>query len=348
MKSRERSKDENQKKRAKDYLPWNEKFRPKTLNDIAHQKTVVAALRKSMETANLPHLLFYGPPGTGKTSTILAVARELYGPELMRARILELNASDERGIAIVRTKIKNFAKIAVGTCNLDPAYPNPPFKILILDEADSMTRDAQSALRRTMERWSKVTRFCLICNYVSRIIAPVSSRCAKFRFQSLPRKEIVGKLDAICKAESITASEDTYIALETVSGGDLRKAITYLQSASLMVSKGDPVTPENVKQVSVRIPIEFADKLFEAATSQNFQDLYNQAEEAVKEGMPTSLLLEELHDRVIQSTGTFSGCSMAEIVIQLANADAAVEDGADEFLQLLNVLSTIHRKTRHT
>merc|ERR1719474_518276 len=230
----------------------------------------------SLESANLPHLLFYGPPGTGKTSTILAVSRELYGPALMKNRVLELNASDERGINVIRHKVKNFARITVGiTKDHDPKYPCPPYKIIILDEADSMTRDAQSALRRTMERWSKVTRFCLICNYVSRIIAPVSSRCAKFRFQSLPRKEIVGKLDAICKAEGIQADGDTYLALEAVSGGDLRKAITFLQSASLMVGSGLPVTPENVRQVSVRVPNEFADELFNAASTQSFEGLYN-------------------------------------------------------------------------
>merc|ERR1719447_2313707 len=172
----------------------------------------------SLESANLPHLLFYGPPGTGKTSTILAVSRELYGPALMKNRVLELNASDERGINVIRHKVKNFARITVGiTKDHDPKYPCPPYKIIILDEADSMTRDAQSALRRTMEKWSQVTRFCLICNYVSRIIAPVTSRCAKFRFQSLPSEHISKKLRAICVAEGITANESTFRALEEVS-----------------------------------------------------------------------------------------------------------------------------------
>lgn len=332
-------------KRAKDYLPWNEKFRPKTLNDIAHQTTIVSALKRSMESANLPHLLFYGPPGTGKTSTILAVARELFGPRLMKSRILELNASDERGIQVVRHKVKNFAKVAVGTSNLDPDHPCPPFKILILDEADSMTREAQSALRRTMERWSKVTRFCLICNYVSRIIAPVSSRCAKFRFQSLPREEIIGKLEQICKSEGIQASKETFTALELVSGGDLRKAITFLQSASLMVQSGEPVTPENVHQVSVRVPEDFADKLFES-TTKSFECLYNSAETAVKEGFPASLLLNGLHDRVLKSKGILGEEEMSEVLIELAKGDSAIEDGADEFLSLLQVMSVIHRKAQ--
>ena len=123
-----------------------EKYRPKTLDDVAHQEEVVSTLRRTLQTGNLPHLLFYGPPGTGKTSTILAVARELYGPQLMKQRVLELNASNERGIDIVRNKVKQYASLAVGSGS-SPGHLCPPYKIIILDEADSMTNDAQSALR---------------------------------------------------------------------------------------------------------------------------------------------------------------------------------------------------------
>ncbi|KAJ9093473.1 hypothetical protein QFC19_008332 [Naganishia cerealis] len=143
--------------------PWVEKYRPKTIEDVASQDHTVAVLRKTLGSTNLPHMLFYGPPGTGKTSTILALARQLFGPDLFRARVLELNASDERGISVVREKIKTFARETPrhikGPSTDGKVYPQPPFKLIILDEADSMTQDAQSALRRIMETYSKITRF---------------------------------------------------------------------------------------------------------------------------------------------------------------------------------------------
>ncbi len=182
-------------------------------------------------------MLFYGPPGTGKTSTILALAKELYGPEMFRTRVLELNASDERGISIVREKVKDFARMQLS--NPPPQYkdryPCPPYKIIILDEADSMTQDAQSALRRTMETYSKITRFCLICNYVTRIIDPLASRCSKFRFKMLDQGNAKKRLEDIAKNESVKLEDGALDALIKCSEGDLRKAITFLQSAARLV-----------------------------------------------------------------------------------------------------------------
>lgn len=191
-------------------------------------------------------MLFYGPPGTGKTSTILALAKSLFGPLLYRSRILELNASDERGIGIVREKIKDFARTQLSHAPAADSeyrsqYPCPPFKIIILDEADSMTQDAQSALRRTMERFSRITRFCLICNYVTRIIDPLASRCSKFRFKSLDGVSASGRLEEIAKQEKLKLDNGVIESLIRCSEGDLRKAITFLQSAARLVASGVPI-----------------------------------------------------------------------------------------------------------
>ena len=182
-------------------------------------------------------MLFYGPPGTGKTSTILALAKELYGPEMFKSRVLELNASDERGISIVREKVKDFARMQLSNPppHYKDRYPCPPYKIIVLDEADSMTQDAQSALRRTMETYSKITRFCLICNYVTRIIDPLASRCSKFRFKMLDQGNAKKRLEEIAENEHVKLEEGAVDTLIKCSEGDLRKAITFLQSAAKLV-----------------------------------------------------------------------------------------------------------------
>nr|CDS28537.2 protein split ends [Hymenolepis microstoma] len=197
---------------TREFIPWVEKYRPKTVDDVAQQAEVVSVLKKCLEGSDLPNLLFYGPPGTGKTSLILALARQLFGSQFSD-RVLELNASDERGINVIREKVKNFSRLAIGGGSDDQSgssFSLPPFKLVILDEADSMTAPAQAALRRLMETDMKTTRFCLTCNYVTRIIGPISSRCAKFRFKPLDSDVARSRLRFIADAENIDVSNEEF------------------------------------------------------------------------------------------------------------------------------------------
>uniref|UniRef100_A0A8C9R8X4 Replication factor C (activator 1) 4 n=1 Tax=Scleropages formosus TaxID=113540 RepID=A0A8C9R8X4_SCLFO len=296
-------------------LPWVEKYRPKCVDEVAFQEEVVAVLKKSLEGADLPNLLFYGPPGTGKTSTILAAARELYGPELYRQRVLELNASDERGIQVIREKVKNFAQLTAAGTRTD-GKPCPPFKIIILDEADSMTNAAQAALRRTMEKESRTTRFCLICNYVSRIIEPLTSRCSKFRFKPLGDQVQEERLLEICEKENLKYTKEGIGALVRVSEGDLRKAITFLQSAARL--NGDKeITESDVTEIAGNI---------------------------IDEGYAAMQIIHQLHDTIIDES--LNDQQKSVITEKMAEVDKCLTDGAEEYLQLLSLCSVIMQQAQ--
>lgn len=283
-------------------------------------------------------MLFYGPPGTGKTSTALAIARQLYGPELMKTRVMELNASDERGINVVREKVKSFAAGAIGAPA--PGYPCPPFKLLILDEADSMTQDAQNALRRTMEAYSKVTRFCFICNYVSRIIEPLASRCAKFRFKPLVEGIMTARITHICGAEGVALDDDAMSTLSAVSGGDLRKAITTLQSAVRL--SGPAVSRSAILDVSGQIPPEVTRQLLAACKQPGFGRVQAAVQDVIAEGYAAQALLLQLQQEML-ADDSIPGLRKAAASEWLALADKALVDGADEFLQLLNVAGQMQK-----
>jgi len=325
--------------RQREYLPWIEKYRPRKIDDIAHQSHVVSTLKNSMQSANLTHLLFYGPPGTGKTSTILALSRQLYGPNLMKTRVLELNASDERGIDVVRTKIKSFAQHTVNKGVKESGYPCPPYKIIILDEADSMTRDAQTALRRTMERYSNITRFCLICNYVSRIIAPVASRCSKFRFQLLAKESMLQKLEEIALSEQLVIGQEVLDEIITMSAGDMRKSITLMQSASLMKGQGEAISIGDVHTVAVRVPDDvISEQIVRACLSTSFDAINDAAHRIVAEGYPVAMILPKMVQFVMENDTLFKNLAKAEIITEIAAADKKLVDGASEFLQILSVM----------
>ncbi|XP_073059421.1 replication factor C subunit 2 isoform X1 [Primulina eburnea] len=323
--------------------PWVEKYRPRQVKDVAHQDEVVRVLTHTLETANCPHMLFYGPPGTGKTTTALAIAHQLFGPELYKSRVLELNASDDRGINVVRTKIKNFAAVAVGSAR-QSGYPCPPYKIIILDEADSMTEDAQNALRRTMETYSKVTRFFFICNYISRIIEPLVSRCAKFRFKPLTEEIMSSRVIYICKEEGLDLDSEALSTLSSISQGDLRRAITYLQGAARLF--GSSISSKDLISVSGVIPAEVVQALFSACRSGNFDLADIEVKNVIAEGYPVSQMLSQLYDIIVEA-GDISDEQKARICKKFAVADKCLADGAEEYFQLLDVASNIMRAIRN-
>lgn len=335
---------------------WVEKYRPKKITDIAHQEEVVSTLRKAVEESagkgDLPHLLFYGPPGTGKTSTALALTRDLFGPQHFRSRVLELNASDERGIKVVREKIKTFAQSTVSNINNTKGkdgttHPCPPFKIIILDEADAITRDAQTALRRTMEAHSRVTRFILICNYISRVIGPITSRCAKFRFNSLPISSMISHLRKIADTEKVNIDNYTLNVLISSADGDMRKAINTLQSTNRVQVGNNTVTGEAIATAACLVPTDVIDSFDKTCsdTAATNTILRRNVDDIVSQGFPVSQLLAQYGDRIFENdadgVGKMNDLQKSAVAIIVAEAEKAILDGCDEQIQLYNVVSRI-------
>lgn len=209
----------------KSQLPWVEKYRPQRLEELVAHENIIKIITNLIDSDNLPHLLLYGPPGTGKTSTIVAAAKRMYGPTKYNSMTLELNASDARGINVVRNEIKEFA----GTKQLF----SKGVKLIILDEADAMTSDAQFALRRVIEKYTKNARFCLICNYVSKIIPALQSRCTRFRFAPLLPEQIQQRLIDIAAKEHVPLTDSGVAAILDLSNGDMRRVLNLLQSTAM-------------------------------------------------------------------------------------------------------------------
>ena len=266
---------------------WIEKYRPKILDDIVGQNEIVERLKAYVKTKNVPHLMFAGPAGTGKTTSALALSKELFG-ESWKQNFHELNASDERGIGVVRGKIKDFARTApIGKTAL---------KIIFLDEADSLTSDAQSALRRTIEKYSHICRFILSVNYSSKIIEPIQSRCTIFRFNPIRNDDIKKYICKISEKEKIEVTPDGLETLIFIARGDLRKAINILQVGA---SVGKKITAEILYETSATAKPEDVKNLINSALAGKFMAARNQLYDLlIKYGLSGEDIIKQIHQTI--------------------------------------------------
>ncbi len=306
---------------------WIEKYRPRTLDDIVGQETITERLQSYVERNDLPHLMFSGQAGIGKSTAALAVARELYGED-WQEHFLELNASDQRGIDVVRERIKSFARSSFGGAE---------YRIIFLDEADSLTADAQSALRRTMEQFSNNVRFILSCNYSSQIIDPIQSRCAVFRFAPLSDEAVKEQVRIIAEEEDIEVTDDGIDALVYAADGDMRKAINGLQAASVT---GDTVDAEAVYAITSTARPEEIEEMVTEALDGDFVAARSTLDSLLtEEGIAGGDVIDQLH----RSVWEFDLDDEAAVVLldRIGEADYRITEGANERIQLEALLASL-------
>ncbi len=304
---------------------WTEKYRPRKLSDIIGQNKIIERLSAFVKGRSLPHCLFTGPAGCGKTTAALSIANELYGND-WKSNFLELNASDERGIDTVRVKVKDFAR----TMPMKGL-----FKIIYLDEADSLTRDAQHALRRTMERYSNTARFILACNFSSRIIEPIQSRCAVLRFSKLSEEEIVSYLKKIAREEALKADEGAYKTIVYISEGDMRKAINMLQTAAVLNSK---ITEETIYEITSRADPDIVKKMVVFALSGDFKAARQKLTSLMYEhGVSGEDIIKEIYSQVFSLDVTDK--QKLELIEKIGEYEFRLTEGSNPKIQLEAMLA---------
>jgi replication factor C small subunit len=304
---------------------WTEKYRPRTLDEVVGQEDIVERLKAYVKTGNLPHLLFAGPPGTGKTTCAIALARDLFG-DTWKSQFFELNSSDERGIDVVRNKIKEYARMV-------PLGGN--FNVLFLDECDHLTGDAQAALRRTMEMYTKSSRFILSANYSSRIIEPIQSRTAVFRFRPQKPEAIRTYLARIAQAEGLKVSEKAVDALVYVASGDMRKAVNALQVAASISTTIDEETL--YKTASTARPEEVR-KLIEVALAGDFLGARDALDHLLIEyGLSGEDILRQIHRTVFEVS--LPDTYRVKLVDTVGEVEYRLVQGSNERIQLENLLA---------
>ncbi|KAH6669968.1 P-loop containing nucleoside triphosphate hydrolase protein [Halenospora varia] len=299
---------------AEDSLPWVEKYRPDTLDDVSGHQDILATINKFVDTNRLPHLLLYGPPGTGKTSTILALARRIYGSKNMRQMVLELNASDDRGIDVVREQIKTFASTKQIFMNAPSggASSMAGYKLIILDEADAMTSTAQMALRRIMEKYTANTRFCIIANYTHKLSPALLSRCTRFRFSPLKEADIRVLVDKVITEENVQITPEATDSLVRLSKGDMRRALNVLQachaSSTPLHIKGTPKPAEK----DIKRDLITETTIYECIASPHPEDITKILNTLLKTTDVTTCL------QTINSLKTTQGLALADIITALS------------------------------
>mmetsp|Transcript_28735 Transcript_28735/g.71204 ORF Transcript_28735/g.71204 Transcript_28735/m.71204 type:complete len:350 (+) Transcript_28735:227-1276(+) len=307
--------------------PWIEKYRPETLADIIAHQDIMATLNKFVDNNKLPHLLLYGPPGTGKTSSILALAKRVFGPKY-KSMTLELNASDERGIDVVKQQIKDFA----GTRTMFGSG----WKLIILDEADNMTSPAQFALRRVIENYTANTRFCLICNYVNKIIPALQSRCTTFRFSPLGSEHIRPRLNEIIKAEGIEVEEKAIEAVEKLSNGDMRKCLNVLQSASMAFKT---VTADSIYECTGQPKPSDVGDIVKSLFNDPFEASYHYIEDMQRtRGLALIDIVRAVHGEVVAMD--LPQAVLADILEALADLEHRLTGAVNERVQLGSLVGT--------
>jgi len=355
-------------------LPWVEKYRPQVITEVSYHTDIMTMLYNCMKTNNMPHLLFHGPPGTGKTSSILAICRELFG-EHFSSRVVEMNASDERGINVVRQKIKHFAKLSVGAGINGYGKPIPPYKIIILDEADCMTREAQDALRVIIEKHCGVTRFCFICNYISQMIEPIKSRCAIFHFKPLDTESMLNRLKYIADHENMQCKENVFHILIELSNGDMRKAIMNLQNIKYIYEarlKAKGLTLDKTKLEDIKLFTELeqlrqiddidinesdileltgnlhpktADKILAMCIDATTIDvIIKTTRKIINEGYPVDNCINQIN-RICVKSDKLTDIQKANIMTMAAQIQKRVKECGNEYLQLLHYLGNIYQIT---
>ncbi len=316
-------------------LPWVEKYRPATLKDVIGHEEITSRLQSYVDKKNLPNMLFSGPAGTGKTSSSIALAKELFGKNFEQ-NFLELNASDDRGIDVVRNTIKDFAR----TLAFDSG-----FKIIFLDECDALTSDAQQALRRTMEKYTKTCRFILSCNYSSKILEPIQSRCVIYRFKPLSAKDVEKQVSVIAEKEKLNIDEKAIKAINYVSQGDMRKTINILQAAATLEKK---ITEDGIYSVSSKARPEQVQEMILLALKGKFLEARKKLEELMYEqGMSGEDVIMQLYrETMALDEKELTDKAKIELVDTIGEYDFRIVEGANERIQLEALLAQFmkHKK----